>query len=230
MKERILIALTILAFGCTDDVNLPTVTTTPITEITWEYALTGGEVIDNGGAPVIARGVCASEDSNYLSSLDDYGVWYTMDGSGLGSFTSAIKVQWHGAAMNLRSTHYVRAYATNSEGTAFGKILSFYPGDKPLFDNSLDIKTIEVTATTATVNYTFYYQIFSTVREMGMCYATYSEPTVNDECIVISDISDGENTLTIENLVPNTKYYIRSYDINQAGVYYSSVKSFTTEN
>ena len=230
MNRRILFGLALFAFACTKNDSLPTVKTLPITEVTSEYAILGGEVTDDGGSTVFARGVCASEDSNYLSSLDDYGVWYTIDSSGTGSYTSKIMVKWHGAAYTLRNTHYVRAYATNSEGTAFGEILSFYPGDKPLTSASVEINSIDTDLTSATINYTFYYPAYITVREMGICYATHSEPTLDDEKIVISNTNGGEYTFTIVDLSPNTKYHIRSYDKNNWGVYYSSVKSFTTSN
>jgi FlaG/FlaF family flagellin (archaellin) len=229
MKIKIiLLGLILLGISCTENEKLPTVVTLPVTEVTWEYALTGGEVIDEGGSPVTKRGVCATENESTPPNIDDYGTWYSIDSSGIGSFLSKIAVRWHGAAYTIRDTHYVRAYATNSAGTAYGEVLSFYPGDKPLSDNSITIKSITTTATSAILNYEFYYQIYSTVREFGICYSNSPNASIEEDYIVISDIDEGQNSITIESLTPNTEYYIRSYDKNQAGIYYSSEKKFTT--
>ena len=70
--------------------------------------------MNDGGADITARGVCWSTSQNPTSTDD-----CTSDGSGTGSFTSNLS--------NLVSDtqYYVRAYATNSEGTAYGSQLNF---------------------------------------------------------------------------------------------------------
>ncbi len=93
---------------------LPTVTTDSITAVTSTTAIGGGNVIGDGIATVIERGVCWS--TSPAPTLDDN---HTVDGAGLGGFTSSIT----GLAPN--TTYYVRAYATNSEGTAYGEEVSF---------------------------------------------------------------------------------------------------------
>ncbi len=231
MKFKVIILGVIsLAFGCTENTKLPTVITSPITEVTWEYAATGGEVIDDGGSPVTKRGVCATEDESNPPFIDDYGTWYTIDSSGIGIFSSKIAVRWHGAAYNLRNTHYVRAYATNSAGTAYGEVLSFYPGDKPISESSFRINTIITTSTSAVVNFDYYYPIYTTVREAGFCYGTGQSPSIEGDHTLLSSISDGSDSVTIENLSPNTEYNIRGYEQNQAGIVYSTQKTFTTAN
>ena len=88
---------------------IPTVATTPVTNITYHSAVSGGTVTNDGGAAVTARGVCWSTTPN-PTLLDSY----TTDGSGLGTFTSL-------ATPLLPSTqYYLRAYATNLAGTGYG--------------------------------------------------------------------------------------------------------------
>lgn len=103
-----------LSFTTVEAVGLPTVTTKEITEVTQTSALSGGHVTDDGGAPVIARGVCWSTNQNPTVSDSK-----TEDGSGLGSFTSSL------SGLEPSTMYYVRAYATNSEGTGYGDALSF---------------------------------------------------------------------------------------------------------
>ena len=230
MKFKILyVGLILIIFACSENDKLPTVITNPITEVTWQYAITGGEVINDGGSSITKRGVCVSEDSQNFS-LESYGTWYTIDSSGFGSFASKVGIKWHGAAYSLRDTHYVRAYAINSAGTAYGEVLSFYPGDKPLSECTITISSISTTSSSAVINFNHYFQIYSTVREAGFCYSTSPNPCIDGVHIVLSQLSDGQNSVTIENLNPNTEYYIRGYQQNQAGIVYSAEKKFTTEN
>jgi hypothetical protein len=94
---------------------LPTLTTTAISAITNTTANSGGSISLDGGASVTARGVCWSTSSNPTVSLSTK----TLDGSGTGSFTSSI------TGLVAGTTYYMRAYATNSAGTAYGNQLVF---------------------------------------------------------------------------------------------------------
>lgn len=93
---------------------VPAVTTTAITGISSTGASSGGNVTSDGGAAVTARGVCWSTGNNPTTASS-----HTTNGTGTGVFTSAIT----GLTEGLR--YYVRAYATNSVGTAYGAELSF---------------------------------------------------------------------------------------------------------
>ena len=95
-------------------VKTPTVTTTAISLITTTNASTGGNVTSDGGYSVTARGVCWSTSVNPTITNSK-----TTDGAGTGSFTSSI------TGLSPNTTYYVRAYATNSSGTAYGYNQSF---------------------------------------------------------------------------------------------------------
>ena len=97
--------------------ELPTVITSPVTNIIQNFANCGGMVTADGGAPVTARGVCWNTTGN--PSVTGM---HSSDGSGLGEFTSNI------AGLTVNTTYYVCAYATNSAGTAYGEVISFTPG------------------------------------------------------------------------------------------------------
>ncbi len=92
----------------------PTVITKNVTGITATSATTGGNVLSDGGDPVTVRGVCWSTSPN--PTLADS---HTVDGSGTGPFSSSLE------GLTPQQTYYVRAYATNSEGTAYGSELQF---------------------------------------------------------------------------------------------------------
>ncbi len=92
----------------------PTVVTSEVIEILGTSAICGGEVTEDGGAEVTARGVCWSTDE-YPTISDSR----TFDENGIGSFTSKIT----GLKENIR--YYVRAYATNEAGTSYGEVKEF---------------------------------------------------------------------------------------------------------
>lgn len=91
-------------------VSLPTVITGSVSNITTTTATCGGEVTSSGGSTVTARGVCWSTSQN--PTVADS---HTSDGNGIGSFNSNI------TGLTPSTTYYVRAYATNSDGTAYGE-------------------------------------------------------------------------------------------------------------
>jgi hypothetical protein len=93
---------------------LPTVTTDIITEITQTTSTGGGNVTADGGATVIARGVCWNTLPNptIADSL-------TSDGTGTGVFVSNL------TGLTPNTPYFVRAYATNSVGTAYGNEVTF---------------------------------------------------------------------------------------------------------
>jgi len=91
-----------------------TVTTTAASAITMTTATAGGNVTADGGSPVIARGTCWSTSAN--PTISDS---HTTDGSGVGTFTSAL------TGLTANTTYHIRAYATNANGTVYGSDLTF---------------------------------------------------------------------------------------------------------
>lgn len=108
------VLITALLMSCGKDPIKPSVVTNDVTEITETSAICGGEVVSDGGAEVTAKGVCWSTEQN--PTIEDN---YTIDGSGSGAYISNL--------LNLSSNtiYYVRAYATNSKGTAYGEEKTF---------------------------------------------------------------------------------------------------------
>ena len=99
----------------TPEITLPVLTTQNVTSMTAaNSAVCGGNITSDGWSKITARGVCWSTSPN--PTIDDN---KTEDGSGIGSFTSNI------TGLIENTTYYVRAYATNEKGTAYGEEKSF---------------------------------------------------------------------------------------------------------
>lgn len=92
----------------------PTVTTGEVTDITQTTAKGSGEVNNDGGAAVTERGLCWSTSHN-PTVLGNHAT----SGTGIGTFS----VDMSGLTANTK--YYVRAYATNSEGSAYGDEVEF---------------------------------------------------------------------------------------------------------
>lgn len=95
-------------------ITAPELITTSAYNLRPSAAFVGGSVTYDGGAEVTARGVCLSTSQN--PGLDDICV---SAGTGDGIFVSEFD------GLTPATLYYVRAYATNLAGTAFGQQLSF---------------------------------------------------------------------------------------------------------
>jgi len=95
-------------------VDLPVVTTTAVSGVTKVSAVTGGNVSYDGGAEVTAKGLVWSTNVN--PTIADTKI---AGGAGLGSFVSNL------AGLSVFTTYHVRAFATNSAGTAYGSDVVF---------------------------------------------------------------------------------------------------------
>jgi uncharacterized protein (TIGR02145 family) len=111
---------------------LPVITTTSVSAITNTTSTTGGNITSDGGATITARGVVWSTSINPTIALSTK----TTDGTGPGTFTSNI------TGLTPNTTYYVRAYATNSVGTAYGNEISF---------TTLPIPTVDTTVPSITI-------------------------------------------------------------------------------
>jgi hypothetical protein len=87
----------------------PSLTTTAASSTTINSFTTGGTISNDGGNLVTYRGVCWSTSSN--PTINDNRI---LSGTGTGTFTITL------SNLNLATTYYVRSFATNSAGTAYG--------------------------------------------------------------------------------------------------------------
>jgi uncharacterized protein (TIGR02145 family) len=94
--------------------NLATLTTTAVSAIAETTAISGGNITNNGGTLITQRGICFSTSPSPTTANTTI-----ISGSGTGSFTSNL------TSLIANTTYYVRAYATNSAGTAYGNEVSF---------------------------------------------------------------------------------------------------------
>lgn len=208
--------------------RLPVLTTAQLSSITETTAICGGNITSDGGASIIARGVCWDINQNptiaSALSFTDESIFTplnakTSDGTGKGSFISNI------TGLNPGVTYYFRAYATNSAGTSygnqvFGTTLTSLP---TLLTSSIS----NITATSVKSGGNITNDGGLPILEKGVCWSTSQIPTINNNKKNI--ISGSQNyAITIADLLPGTTYCVRAYAINSLGVGYGNQLSFTT--
>ena len=197
------------------NVNMPTVTTNNVTNISQTSATCGGNVTSDGGTSVTARGVCWSTSENPTVSGS-----HTTDGSGTGGFTSSI------TGLSAGKTYYIRAYATNSAGTSYGEQRTFTT-------NTVSLPTVttnnvtSITQTSAVCGGNVTNDGGGTITRRGIVWSTHSNPTTSDHGIN-SGSGTGSFTGNLTELSPNTAYYVRAFAVNSAGTAYGTQKTFTT--
>ena len=94
--------------------DIPTLTTNVISNISSTTATSGGNISSDGNSSVILRGVCWNTAPNPTIENNK-----TSDGTGMGNFSSTIE------ELSPSTTYYLRAYATNAVGTAYGNEITF---------------------------------------------------------------------------------------------------------
>jgi len=225
-KQNLLLTLSILialSFLLTlssckkdDEASPPTLTTNEITEITATGANAGGTITDNGGAAVIMRGVCWSTSPNPTIASDK-----TEDGPGAGVFSSII------TGLEPDTKYYIRAYATNSAGTAYGNQLELttLPGfEVPTLTTAV---VIEIDRNTAVSGGNVVSDGGAEVTARGVVWSTATSPTIDDNRTE-DGTGSGAFVSNVANLESNTTYYLRAYATNVAGTAYGNELSFTT--
>ena len=96
-------------------VDLPVITTTAVTAVTKTSAVSGGSVTYDGGGTVTARGLAWGMSANPTTA----GTVLLDPATGTGTFVSNL------TTLTKYTGYHVRAYATNSAGTAYGADIAF---------------------------------------------------------------------------------------------------------
>ena len=199
----------------TNLIVVPTLTTATVTSITLTSAVSGGNIVADGGGSVTARGICwaTTTGPTVLNSI-------TTDGIGTGSFTSNL------TGLTAATVYYVRAYATNSAGTAYGNEVSFTSGQ--IVVPTLTTTAItSITSTTAISGGNVFESGGATITGRGVCWATTANPTIGNS-VTNDGTGTGSFTSNLTGLTPATTYHLRAYAVNSAGTAYGNEVVFTT--
>ena len=111
-----------VTFTTTSTQTVPVLTTSAPTVMATTFITIGGNITSDGGSSVTARGVCwGLAPGNTISGS------HTSDGTGTGLFVSSI------TGLTRAKPYFIRAYATNSTGTAYGQEVLVYTAGYLIF-------------------------------------------------------------------------------------------------
>ncbi|MFZ2338510.1 MAG: fibrobacter succinogenes major paralogous domain-containing protein [Bacteroidales bacterium] len=205
----------LLLSSCVNDPTIPVIITGQVTDITINSVKISGEVTDDGGAEVTVRGFCWGISTNPTMQDD-----FIPSGTGQGEFTSTIET------LEPNTTYYIRAFAQNSVGIAYGNELTFTTG---IGAPQVTTGTVSgITATSAVCGGTITYNGGAEITARGVCWSTLPEPDLEDSFTTTYTGSEAFFS-TMTNLLPGTKYYVRSYVKNSSWTVYGEQVSFNTK-
>lgn len=194
--------------------TIPILTTAGVTTIGSNSVNSGGNITSDGGSPVSSRGVCWSVSANpSISNL------HSGDGTGTGSYSSSI------TGLSPGVTYYIRAYASNSIGTAYGNQVS--TTTIPLLPDVSTVVLSAITTTSVNCKCNITSDGGAPVTARGICWNSSLHPTV-DNFKTTEGTGIGTFTSVLTSLTANTAYYLRAYATNSQGISYGSELSFTT--
>lgn len=199
----------------TTAITVAVLATKTITEISYTTAISGGEISNNGGGEITAKGVCWSTSENPTVENSK-----TTDGAGSESFNSNL------TGLTAGTTYYVRAYATNVKGTTYGNQQTFTTTEVGLA--TVETKTVTGITTVAAVSGgNISNNGGGEISAKGVCWSTTENPTVENSKTTDGAGSDSFNS-NLTGLTEGTTYYVRAYATNSKGTAYGNQQSFTT--
>ena len=202
--------------------QLPVVATLPVTDIGATSAVLHGSVEAEGVPAYIERGFVYS--TTFTNPTIEAGEKVVVNGVGVGEFSANL------LGLNGYITYYVRAYATNNEGTAYGEAVSFEAVRELPVVTTLPVT--DINETTAVLHGSVEVEGIPAYTERGFVYSTtFSNPTIEaDDKVVASGNGIGEFEVALTGLATDVKYYVRAYAMNDDGISYGESVSFYPGN
>lgn len=210
-KYFVVFLFSILIFSCKKK-QVRIITNSP-TSVLSTSAISGGELLDDGGQNIISYGVCWGTSSGPTLGAENF----TVDGSSdVGAFTSKLSNLKH------KTTYFVRAYVKHTGGITYGNEYSFYT--PPLISSTIPIvfsnpiSNVDTSNLVLKLNAEIIHKGGSDVTEKGFVWNTKGGASISDYKIISSSSSDIFSANF--NFEMSTQYFLKSYAINSYGVSY----------
>ena len=195
---------------------MPKASTTEIKDIGITTAKAVGGIDSDGGENIIEYGFVYSTEQNPSVSGNKLVVAENTDNAFEGTITN----------LTRQTKYYLKAFVTNTAGTAYGNELSFTTNDGMPIVETEEIKDIGITKAKAKG------KIKSdggeALSEYGFVYSENQNPTISSSKLVVTEKTDNVYEGVISNLKTNTKYYVKAFATNKIGTSYGKELSFTT--
>lgn len=200
--------------------TIPAVTTGEVSKIEAQSAYVVGTITSLGNVDKVTQygHVWSSENSSPTVSLT------TKTELGEKSVSGSFSSDATGLYPNTK--YYIRAYATNSEGTGYGETKTFTtPISSPIVVTN---DASDITKNSAVMNANITHNGGGTISAYGFLYGT-SAASLTIE-VKKTENKEGAFSSTISGLSSNVTYYYKAFATNENGTSYGEVVSFTTSS
>jgi hypothetical protein len=194
---------------------LATLTTDAITNIAATTATSGGNITNDGGAPVTQRGVCWSTVTAPTTADN-----LTNDGTGTGTFVSNM------TGLTTGIPYFVRAYAITLAGTAYGNEQTFTPTGPGVPTVTTDAPT-SGTQTSVTSGGNVTSDGGASVTARGVVWSATSFPPTLADPHTTDGSGMGTFTSSVTGLTTGLTYTIIAYATNSYGTAYGNQTFYT---
>lgn len=201
-----------------EDMGLPSLTTDPVSNLTQTSVTFNGTIINEGAPAYHERGFVYSTSAQ--PTIDNNAGRVTSAQTGQAIFSNNV------SGLSANASYYVRAYAINTIGVAYGNDVAFTTGSV-LTELSTSAAT-NVTATSATLNATIIVEGSPAYTERGFCYSTSTNPTISHNKIVVSGSGVGAYSTDVNSLTYPVTYHVRAYAIQNGQPRYGNDITFST--
>lgn len=196
--------------------RVATLSTDTVKNIEITNALMGGEITYDGGKIVTERGLCFSQTK--APTIKDLKISV---GDGEGKFAIVA------SQLKENTLYYVRSFAINSIGIAYGNERNF---------TTLDYRLVKLKTNPASEMgmflATLHGEVFDDggghIMERGFLMSLSPNPSLSDMKFASSQSVVGPMKTVVTELIENTTYYYRSFAKNEKGYSLGNIQSFTT--
>ena len=215
----------VATFG-TGTIVIPTVTTSPVTEITETTAKSGGTITNTGGQNANLSGIVWSLATDPVLDFNTYDGMTTDGWASGGPWVSNI------TGLVANTNYKVRAYARNSAGIGYGQVITFTSGGGVLTITTDPVT--QITETTALGGGVVSNPGPGAYR--GLAWGLNTNPVFNNNWWDLSGTGSGHFSLVMGNnqsshnplLLPNTHYHVRAFVSSGMNFVYGNEVTFTT--
>ncbi len=208
------VVITLQIVSCEKKPTTPVLGTTLIDGGTSTSIVAESYLLTDGGSPVTTMGICWNTSKN--PTIAD---GKSSEKGLIGPFTSTL------TPLLPNTLYYIRAYATNKEGTGYGYESTYTTGQSRI--NLTTTEIYSITPTTAVSGGNINADAGTQITAKGVCWGTTPDPTTNG-LKTLDGTGTGNFVSTLTGLTPQTTYYVRSYVENSTGIIYGDECSFKT--
>ncbi len=208
----------VFSFTTPTSVEKPVVSTFIASGVSFDSATLNGEVASDGGAAVTSRGFYWSKTNNNPGSSDNV----ETAGNGTGIFSASL------TGLESNTTYYVRTFATNSEGTSVGEVVSFTTSQSVNMPTLTTNAATSVNSNSATLNGEVTSDGGATVTSRGFYWSKTNNNPGSSDNVETAGNGTGIFSTSLTGLESNTTYYLRTFATNSKGTSVGEVISFKT--